>query len=80
MNCSCGDNVKRLEWTDQDASAAVGEPCALCFLSRRYRPVRPAIVLAVLVGFNSGGGGAATLQPVCEHHARQRNVIPCRGL
>jgi hypothetical protein len=68
-----------LTWTDDEASAAIGRPCALHELRSDGRRAR-AVVLAVVAGFGADGSGSASLDPVCAECARLDNVIPCRGL
>lgn len=66
-----------IKWTYAQARRAEGEWCGSCdMLGVNTR----AVVLAIVVGFNSDGGGCAHLRPVCERHARQHNVIPCIAL
>ena len=71
--------MAKLIWTDEEAEAAIGTPCALCDLRSDGIRAR-AVVLAVVAGFGSDGGGSAMLMPVCAACADEYNVVPCRGL
>lgn len=67
----------RLEWNWSDVLDVTGQSCMLCQMAGRSIP---ATTLAVVVGFESSGGGSATLQPLCDECCAQRNVVACCGI